>query len=284
MVLSGGEPCIHPQFEDILQAAMRRPFPHVIVISNGLRLAEDESLVRHLGNYGNRIEVYLQFDSLSPSALLDIRGKDLSPIHLGALQNLEHCNVPTTLVCIVKKGINDNEVNSIVRKALEYRCVRGVTFQPIRSTGRHSHFDGSVHRVHLTDVLKSITDLDGMFGREDIIPHPQNPLGIAIGYLSRSGNEPQCVTRQLYQACETTHPIDGFPRFKDCLFFLPPHGTGEFTYENLFRVAIVCCLDAYSFTREQLNTCNIAFINENAQLVPFDTHYLDGEVGNLVQL
>ena len=39
--LSGGEPTLHPQFFEILAAARRRPIKHLMVITNGIRLAQD---------------------------------------------------------------------------------------------------------------------------------------------------------------------------------------------------------------------------------------------------
>jgi uncharacterized radical SAM superfamily Fe-S cluster-containing enzyme len=42
--ISGGEPTIHPQFFDILDAARRRPIRHLMVNTNGIRIAEDEAV------------------------------------------------------------------------------------------------------------------------------------------------------------------------------------------------------------------------------------------------
>ena len=41
----------------------------------------------------------------------------------------------------VKRGVNDDEIGEIVRHALEWRCVRGVTFQPVQDAGRNEGFD-----------------------------------------------------------------------------------------------------------------------------------------------
>src|SRR5688500_9850438 len=40
--ISGGEPTIHPQFFEILDAARRRPIRHLMLNTNGIRLARDE--------------------------------------------------------------------------------------------------------------------------------------------------------------------------------------------------------------------------------------------------
>jgi uncharacterized radical SAM superfamily Fe-S cluster-containing enzyme len=39
--ISGGEPTIHPQFFEILDAAKRRPIKHLMVNTNGIRIAQE---------------------------------------------------------------------------------------------------------------------------------------------------------------------------------------------------------------------------------------------------
>src|SRR6185312_6068519 len=62
--ISGGEPTIHPDFFAILDAAKRRPIKHLMVNTNGVRIASDADFARRLKQYMPRFEVYLQFDSL----------------------------------------------------------------------------------------------------------------------------------------------------------------------------------------------------------------------------
>ena len=46
--LSGGEPTIHPQFFDILDAARRRPIRHLMINTNGLRSAREPGFAERL--------------------------------------------------------------------------------------------------------------------------------------------------------------------------------------------------------------------------------------------
>ena len=75
--LSGGEPTIHPRFFDILDAVKRRPIRHVMINTNGVRIAQDPAFVERLASYAPRLEVYLQFDSLNDDALMELRGAKL---------------------------------------------------------------------------------------------------------------------------------------------------------------------------------------------------------------
>ena len=126
---SGGEPTLHPRFFDILDAARRRPIRHLMINTNGLRIAREAGFAERLAAYMPGFEVYLQFDSLRREALMELRGADLVKVRVQALEALERNNISTTLVVTLKKGVNDDEVADIVRVALQWSCVRGVTFQ-----------------------------------------------------------------------------------------------------------------------------------------------------------
>src|SRR5215218_591840 len=96
--ISGGEPTLHPQFFDILDAARRRPIRHLMINTNGLRIAREPGFAERLAQYMPGFEVYLQFDSLRPEALRNLRGADLSKVRVQALEALERAGVSTTLV------------------------------------------------------------------------------------------------------------------------------------------------------------------------------------------
>jgi len=58
--LSGGEPTLHPDFFAILKMAKVRPIRHLMVNTNGLRIAQDEEFTKRLAGIEG-FEVYLQF-------------------------------------------------------------------------------------------------------------------------------------------------------------------------------------------------------------------------------
>ena len=95
--LSGGEPTEHPDFFAILERAKARPIRHLMVNTNGVRIAQDEAFVRHLAEYAEDFEVYLQFDSFGRDALMELRGADLRHIRQdapGKAQSLQHRDQP----------------------------------------------------------------------------------------------------------------------------------------------------------------------------------------------
>jgi uncharacterized radical SAM superfamily Fe-S cluster-containing enzyme len=134
--LSGGEPTMHPDFFTIVEMAKARPIKHLMVNTNGVRIAQEEDFVKRLAEVREDFEVYLQFDSFERDPLMQLRGADLRRVRHDAIEKLNRYNISTNLVVTLKKGLNDREIGKIIDYALQQPCVRGVTFQPIQDAGR----------------------------------------------------------------------------------------------------------------------------------------------------
>ena len=295
--LSGGEPTIHPQFWEILDAAKARPIRHLMINTNGLRIAREAGFAERLATYMPGFEVYLQFDSLKRDALMALRGADLTRVRIEALEALERNNISTTLVVTLKKGVNDDEIADIVTFALNWRCVRGVTFQPIQDAGRNDGFDPKRHRIVLTEVRRRIAEA-GVFALEDLIPLPCNPDQICIGYGLRNGREVRPVTamlpRELFVAAvPNTVTFESYPELREKVFELLSLSTAqgntseklasllcclpeaavpqEVAYENTFRVVVSQFLDRFNFDLGTVKRSCVHFVQPDGRIIPFDT-------------
>ncbi len=299
--ISGGEPTIHPQIMDILRLAKSKPIRHIMINTNGIRIARDKEFVKQLAELRPGFEVYLQFDSMRRSALENLRGADLRRIREQALANLEEAGISTTLVCVIKKGVNDDEIGEIVRHALTYCCVRGITFQPIQDAGRNEGFDKNTDRMLLTDIRREIGLHSGVFNESDIIPLPCNPDEIAIGYGLRDGTNVTPITRfipkeEILAASPNTISFEKYPELRRRVFDLMSLSvTGEATksvlgdllcclpqvevpedlgYDKVFRVVIVQFLDRFNFCIGAVKRSCIHFVTPQGKIIPFDTYNL----------
>jgi len=145
--ISGGEPTVHPEFFKILDIAKSKPIKHLMLNTNGIRIAKDIKFVETLATYMPDFEIYLQFDSFKPDVLQKLRGEDLTEVRKKAIEHLNQFNISTTLVITLQKGENDDEIGQIIEYALKQKCVRGVTFQPTQVAGRNDNYDDNSGRI-----------------------------------------------------------------------------------------------------------------------------------------
>ena len=93
---------LHPDFFAVLDMAKARPIRHLMVNTNGVRIANDEGFAARLAGYMPAFEVYLQFDSFEREALMDLRGADLRHVREQALGRLNRLGISTTLVVTLR--------------------------------------------------------------------------------------------------------------------------------------------------------------------------------------
>ena len=295
--ISGGEPTIHPQFFEILDIAKKKPIRHLMVNTNGIRIAKDLEFTKRLAGYAPDFEIYLQFDSFEPEVLLQMRGKDLSDTRMKALENLNLVNLSTTLVVTLQQGVNDHEIGKMIKFALRQPCVRGVTFQPTQIAGRNENFDPEVNRITLTEVRQKILDQTHIFQANDIIPVPCNPDALAMAYALKLDGQVFPLTRyidpahlldnsrntivyeqdtelhqHLIKIFSTGISVDRVEEnMKQLLCCLPHIQAPGLTYENLFRIIIMRFIDAYDFDVRSIKKSCVHIVHKDGRIIPFET-------------
>jgi uncharacterized radical SAM superfamily Fe-S cluster-containing enzyme len=312
--ISGGEPTLHPDFFAILDAAKARPIKHLMVNTNGLRIAKEPEFVERLAAYMPGFELYLQFDSLRDEVHQELRGAKLCDIRLRALEALNRHGISTTLVVTVKKGLNDGELGDIIDFALKQPCVRGVTFQPIQNAGRAENYDPARDRLTLTEVRRRILEQSPLFRPEDLIPVPCHPDSLAMAYalkleeklLPLTGLVPPEVLIEggrnsivlekddglrdaVFKLFATNHsPTSQACSLSDLLCCLPkvqaPQGLD---YRNVFRVLIMAFIDADGFDLRSVKKSCVHIAQPDGRIIPFDTFnlfYRDDRAAHLQKL
>ena len=141
LMLSGGEPTVHPGILDLVRAATERNVTRVILNTNGIRIARDDAFLGELAKLRDRVEIYLQFDGFRESTYRWHRGEDLRDVKDAAIRRLTDARIFTTLAVAVAKGVNEDEVGAIVDMALDTDYLAGVAIQPMFGSGRANAFD-----------------------------------------------------------------------------------------------------------------------------------------------
>ncbi len=186
--LSGGEPTIHPEFERILDYAVAQPIDLVMLNTNGLTLAKDDSILEAVARHRTRVEVYLQLDGLSARSSRELRAGDFVDDKLLALQRLAERQVRSTLVCTLQPDVNADQIGDLVKFGAEHPWVAGVSFQPATYSGRHTTPEDLERRITFPDVVAAIeSQTDGLFTRDDFMPLPcAHPNCHTLSYAYRA--------------------------------------------------------------------------------------------------
>ena len=303
--ISGGEPTVHPQFFEVLGLARERPIGHLMVNTNGVRIANEPEFAERLAEFVPGLEIYLQFDSLRGDALKTLRGTDLRATHDRAIERLNELGINTTLVATVRRGVNDDEVGRIIDYATRQPCVRGVTFQPVQAAGRldgyASGYDNDRDRITLTEVRRRILEQCPVFAPEDLIPVPCHADQLAMAYaLKRESGlvpltglvdpevlidagrstityETDPAIREHFLDLFSTHHSESTQTdaMADFLDRAGQPGAEGLRYADIFRVLIVEFIDAASFDLRSVRKSCVHIVHpDGKRVIPFDTYNL----------
>jgi uncharacterized radical SAM superfamily Fe-S cluster-containing enzyme len=295
--ISGGEPTVHPQFFEILDIAKSKPIKHLMLNTNGIRIAKDIAFVEKLASYMPDFEIYLQFDSFKPEVLQKLRGEDLTEVRKKAIENLNQFNLSTTLVITLQKGENDDEIGAILDYAVKQKCVRGVTFQPTQVAGRNDNYNDETGRITLTEVRRKIYEQYPIFTPQDLIPVPCNPDALCMAYALKIDDQVIPMTHllnpeDLLNTTKNTivyendaelkqHLINLFStgisvdcaeeEFGELMCCLPRVKSDNLHYDNLFRIIIMNFMDANDFDVRAVKKSCVHIVDKRYKIVPFET-------------
>jgi uncharacterized radical SAM superfamily Fe-S cluster-containing enzyme len=295
--ISGGEPTVHPEFFKILDIAKSKPIKHLMLNTNGIRIAKDIKFVETLATYMPDFEIYLQFDSFKPEVLEKLRGEDLTEVRKKAIEHLNQFNISTTLVITLQKGENDDEIGKIIEYALQQKCVRGITFQPTQVAGRNDNYDDLSGRITLTEVRRKIYEQYPLFTPQDLIPVPCNPDALCMAYALKIDGEVFPMTHLInpedllnnskntivfeHDEKLKTHMLNLFStgisvdcaegEFNELMCCLPRVQSDSLNYDNLFRILIMNFMDAHDFDVRAVKKSCVHIVSDKMKIIPFET-------------
>ncbi|CAB4951587.1 unannotated protein [freshwater metagenome] len=187
VMLSGGEPTLHPELPRLLDELAARNIVRILINTNGLLVARDDDLIALLHRHRDRVEVYLQFDGLRAESSRHHRGGDLTAIKHEAMSRLSAAAIFTTLTMTATLGVNDDEIGDVVMTALATPYVGGVSIQPVFGSGRAQPLD-PMNRLTHTGVLARLgPQTDGAVTWRDLTALPcSHPHCASVGYMLRT--------------------------------------------------------------------------------------------------
>ncbi len=184
LMISGGEPTLHPDLIALLEGIMQRNIIRVLINSNGIEIAQNDQLVAFLAQHNQRIEVYLQFDGFRLATHQYHRGADLRRIKERAVKRLTDAGIFTTLTMTATLGVNDDEIGAVVQYAMATPFIGGVSIQPQFGSGRTTAIDPQARLTHTGVLARLGPQTDGLVQWDDLTALPcSHPHCCSVGYM-----------------------------------------------------------------------------------------------------
>lgn len=178
--LTGGEPTLHPELFDILNTCKVEGIRCITMNTNGLTIANDFSFAEKMKQAG--VRMVLSLNTFDPEKSRLIHGKDITKEKKQALETLKALEIPTTILSVCIKGVNEGDVAEIAEQYIKEDFVRSITIQNMTFTGyRGSSFEP---REHITiDEVEKLLAARGSFSKEDFSPlGSYHPLCYSVAY------------------------------------------------------------------------------------------------------
>lgn len=302
--LSGGEPTVREDLPEIVSLGRSMGFPHLVINSNGIRIAKDKPFLERLVKAGAGT-IYLQFDALSDPVYRFTRGADLVDLKIDAVRNCKEFGIGVVLVPTLVPRQNDGQLGDIVAFAKEWMpTVRGIHIQPISYFGRYPHPPLDKDRITLPDVIAALVrQTGGELNAEDFLPrrsrsshcsfsglfvmrsgrlHPvnQRPRGRPLPMAGPSRIPPWESARSFMELHwqlpeETELPVDR-----------PLSPLDMACREVATRGLTISCMpfqDAWTIDLERLCHCCLHVATPDGEITPFCAFYLTGAGGKTLR-
>jgi len=191
LLLSGGEPTIHPHFFEFCDYVLRGPHAgkvkRLLISTHGRRIADDPAFAERFKAGG--MYASLQFDTLKPGVYPKLRGVELIDTKMRAIDVIRELDIPTVLVPTISKGDNSDELGALIDFGLELEQVSSIVLQPMAHTGDGGdgyHANPTGHRLTMPEVHRLIGEQSAWLRAEHFHPVPcSHPSCYTATYLFR---------------------------------------------------------------------------------------------------
>jgi len=199
--ITGGEPSLHPNLLDIFTICRQNGISRITMNTNGLKIATDRKFAEKLKESG--VQLVLSLDTLDSAKSKIIHGKDIVAKKRQALEIIEELQIPTTILAVCIKGVNEADVVDIVHTYFHKSFVRSITIQNMTFTGENgSQFEP---RAHITiDEIERLLASRGKFAPTDFFPlGSYHPLCYSVAYYILHNNKVISLSKLIDRAILT---------------------------------------------------------------------------------
>jgi uncharacterized radical SAM superfamily Fe-S cluster-containing enzyme len=300
--LSGGEPTVRDDLPQIVALGQEIGFSHIMVNTNGLRIAQQPDYLKRLKEAGAGA-IYLQFDGVTDDVYRYTRGRNLFDIKRRAIDNCAREQIGVILVPTLVPGVNDHQLGDIVRFAKEWiPTVKGIHFQPVSYLGRYPHPPGDEDRITIPDVIRALeSQTDGELKWSDFLPrHAQDShCAFSSFFILTPEGRLQAMSNLargrvtgwgscLDGSCTELPPEESSRRFMNRHWRLGESrcqscGDNDFYYRVLNYYLTITCMpfqDVWSLDMDRLRGCCGHVVTTDRRIIPFCAYYLTNSSGD----
>ncbi len=294
--LSGGEPTVRDDLPQIVALGREIGFNHILVNTNGVRIARQPDYLRRLKDAGASA-IYLQFDGVTDDVYRYTRGSNLFDVKRQALDNCTGAEIGVILVPTIVPRVNDHQLGDIVRFAKSWiPTVKGIHFQPISYLGRYPHPPQDEDRITIPDVIKALeSQTGGELKWQDFLPrHAQDShCAFSSFFILTKEGKLQALSSLArgrvtgWGTCAELPPEESSRRFMSRHWRLnenscPACGTDSF-YDRLLNYYLtITCMpfqDVWSLDMDRLRGCCGHVVTPDKRIIPFCAYYLTSSSG-----
>ena len=181
--ITGGEPTLHPELPELIKMCHDAGIHRITVSTHGLTFINNEKLLEQLAELNTRM--VLSFDSFNDDINDKMIGAKVLKAKLKILDLFEKYDIDTTLIPVIAKDVNDNELGQLIELLFTRDCIRSLEIHSMTFTGQGGTGFDLDSRITTYDIIKSIEKYSsGVIQVDDFLPSPcAHPLCYQTCYL-----------------------------------------------------------------------------------------------------
>lgn len=278
LMISGGEPTVHPQFSELLTIAAEQDAVKMIMLNtNGVAFTTSEEVRKLIERHREKVEVYLQLDPLSEIVTEELRGAaPLLRRKLDALAWLNEAGVCVTIAAVLTRTVCLNAVRGLLELALTTSSVRGITFQPAFASGRHKPPFDPIERMTTPEAVNVVCrSYPEIFARSAFTNLPcSHPNCAIVAYYYRARGKLWPLLEEIVPDQSLANRINfSLEDLKRCGCDTTDLGqyirSAELSSEHSFRVVIKPFMDRFNLNRNRTEQCCTHVVGPEGKLMSF---------------